>query len=328
MSVAINSFTDTFAFICMTQAIAMLVLDRVSLASRMRAFLGNSYQAPLYWVGPGLARSILLVYGSWQVAYFTHAMVEIRDKRHTPSVSVWLIALLALFFLAFTGPVLELVLRRGRRLSLAEYRVYRGTLFETARKLCRKAGIWTGGGVQLYVLPEGDFAKLCRGMRYGAVVPRRLLDELNRQEIDSLAARQFAMQSGKFYGPPFWGLFLANGLVGILTWRFHLGAVGAGLTFLVSLLAELAALRFVLPRLIQRSEILSIRVAGEAGSFFTAQRALERLGGSVMPQEHLEEIGRRVGLSPQNINDLVGARSISPVTDCYPTVGSYLETGL
>jgi hypothetical protein len=328
MSFALTNVRDGFAFVFFLQWVLMATLDRAELKARMASLLGNATRPPLLWIGPGESRLFRVLYPPWLVVYFIHTAIEHPATGQRPKSPM----LAAFVMLAIVVSVIGILIAIGRwhsgRISLAEYSVSRGKLLSAVRRLAGKARFFLQTSTPLFVLPEENFASLCLRMRAGVIIPRRLLDELSRAEIDSIGAGQLALQSPRVYSIVFWPALAVNGAVAWAAYVLHLDGL-AIIAFMLSVAAiELLALRLLIPWLILRAALYSIELAGDAEAFFSAIGYLERFGGTPLSKSMLEEIGRRNQIPRDRIAALLAGHAVPLEVDRYPTSGSYLDTGL
>jgi hypothetical protein len=332
MSFQFKSLLDAYVAFFLMQWIAMLVLDRVELQVRMRGLGGEPARAPILWFGPGSALILARLYVVWLMIQLVQVFFGHRGAGPGPTrTEGQILGSLLLFLVGLVGATALLVATnewRRRKISLADYSVSRGQLHTSFRRLASRAGFLFSESSPLYVLPEEDFPRLCRHLRWGVIVPRRLLDELSRREIDSIAAFQLAFQSRRFYNQSSWYLLAANCGAAGAAWLLRLGSLSTGLLLLTMLAAEILAIHYLAPAMIVRAYVYAIELAGDPEAFFAAQGALERSGGAPMPKKRLQELGRRARLSPDRIAALLASRPEAEPQDRYPTTGSYMETGL
>jgi hypothetical protein len=328
MSLEIKRLSENFALVLLLQWILMLALDRMELRSRMRLLVGEKARPPLLWAGPGADVGFWRLYTAWLALRLIDDFYgPARKGPHSPYLVLEVVGFLA----AMAGAIALLIAIRGwllKRRSLENWRVSRGALSAALQRLTRSARVRRYYSFPIYVLPVENFAELCARMRRGVIIPRLLLDHMSKGEVNSVAARQIVRQSGHFYEPVFWiGLILNGSAVGV-SWHLHLGGVALGLMCCCLAGIEIAVLRLSTSRLILSAEIKAIDLTGDPEAFFSAQRLLERFGGSEMSVPQLEAIAGSVGLSPKAIEDINASRSAPFSADRYLTAGSYLETGL
>jgi hypothetical protein len=101
----------------------------------------------------------------------------------------------------------------------------------------------------------------------------------------------------------------------------------AFLLYLSLLAVELFALSRSLPRMLFQTDLRAIQLTGDAEAFFSALGGLSRFTGVPPSEPMLLRIGRATGISPERIKELLAEHETKP-EDCYPTTGSYMDTGL
>lgn len=328
MSFQFKSPSDAFIAVFLLQWIAMILLDRTALRMRIQDLAGVSARVPFVWFGPGTALTYWRLYAVYLLIHFGEDIFGHRAPSKGPGLSGGNILLLIAGMIALVVSGIALRVWHRKRISLAVYGVFRGKLNASFRSLARRARFIFNESIPLYVLPTNGFSSLCSRLRRGAIVPRLLLGELSCREIDSLLARQLALQARRLYDPFFWPLLLVNGVAASLAWAVHLGSVGTGILLLTMLAVEVFLLWVLTPAMIVRAYVYSAHLCGDAEAFFSAQGALERFGGAPMAKLRIEEIGRKIGVSQERIEELNGGHGARALQDRYPTTGSYMDTGL
>ena len=241
MGTVIEQLQEAFVIVIGLQAVAALFLDRAQLKSRQRSLLASVGVEPIISPGRATLSCFYLFMFGWYSIRIVYDLSGHPAYRASEALALfWKIAVAAVF--AGTVLIIAGVLRSAARMrDFEEYRLFRGQLFENINKLSRKVRLSKLFANPVYVPPDDDFAKLCARIGTGVVLPRGLLDELSRREVDVLVARQLCMQSGKFYLPAFWIFLACNAAVVALIQNFQFSPLAAILTYSSLLAAELFA---------------------------------------------------------------------------------------
>lgn len=328
MTLEIRSLRDQFSITILLQMVAMTYLDREELKARMALLLGAPKRMPFLWFGPGASFAFYMLYPLWLLIGFGQMILLPHGASSPRHASVWQPLLVVAIFIAS----LTLVVVAGRwlrlRSSLEAHRISRGELMKSFSRLRDWANRLSSDRIALYVLPSADFESLCTRMRWGAVIPLQLLERLGRREINSIIARQLSLQSWSFYAPAFWPTLAANTAAAFFAWALHFAGLANAALFAALFLLEICAIHFALPRLLLRAERRSIDLTGYAEAYFCALGSLVRFGGSRLPKDAIDEIGRREEIGSTQIVELMAEHPTPDEPDRYPTIGSYMETGL
>lgn len=327
MDFAIRNSYEASILLIYLQAIVMIAFDRAVLKVRIQPMLGDSARIPPIVLGAGFVRTFSGFY-LVVVAQMTNLFSRHQERvRHADSPA-WQWLLIGAFAILVLAVSVAMVAQARGLKSLKEYGVSRGKLRAGLESLARKARFLLPGSMPLYVLPELDFQTLCKRAFLGVAVPRQLLDQLSRNEIQSLLARQLAPQSPRIQFLVFAPTVVFNCCAIGAAWAGHIGSLATGLLFLSLVAVELLALHLSQPWLTLCARLYSIQLTGNAEAFFSAQGSLNRFGGAPIPNSILQRIGRREGVSPDRINALMAEHPAPPEEERYPTTGSYMDTGL
>jgi hypothetical protein len=304
-----------------------LFLDRAQLKYRQKNLLGKTGIDPLIWPGRATIFCFYLFYFGWfSIRVFYDLSGRFTKQTFGTSTLFWKIFLAALC-VAFLLIFVAMVRFTSRVRILDEYRLSRGRFFIAVDQISKKGKFLKVFGSSLYVLPDHDFRKLCARMGGGVVIPRRLLDQLTRSEVDVLVAQQLCLQSRMFYFPALWILLACNITFVFVVQSLHVNPLTAFLLYLSLLTIELFALSRSLPRMLFQADIRAIQLTGDAEAFFSALGGLSRFTGVPPSESMLLKIGRATAVSPERIKELL-AEHETKAEDRYPTAGSYMDTGL
>jgi hypothetical protein len=307
---------------------AMLFVDRAQLKSRLVGILGYAKRVVAIWSGPATDRTSYMIIFPWIVLTAAGDFVwPSAAHQHVPWQPWQRVA-----FGVFAVVVLSFAVRATMRLKrwgrwAGTFQVSRGDLFDSVRRMCRKAGIFAWIDPRVYVLPDLTQAQRFALIGTAVLVPRQLLDSMSRREMDALVARQLCRQSKPYYYPPFWTLLACDvAAVGLEEWL----APSSGIRWVavLSLLAaQLAALANYLPRALAQADFRAAELAGDPEALLSSMASLARFNGIPADEVSIQEIARCSGVSRERIPDLL-AESAVPAEDRYPTTGSYMITGM
>jgi hypothetical protein len=313
--------------IFMEQLFVALFLDRAQLKCRQLSLLARVGVEPIIWPGPATVLCFYLLMFGWYSVRMVYDFSGRPGGQTTESATLfWKISLAAIC--AGTLLIFTAMIRFASRVrTLGDYRLSRGQFLKAVNELSRRGKFLKLVTRAVYVLPDNDFGKLCARMGGGVALPRSLLDQLTRREVDALVARQLCMQSGKFYFPAFWVLLVCNVAAVCLVQKFQVAPLPAALTYVSLLIGELFTFTWYLPSILFRADLRAIDLIGDAEVFFSALGGLSRLTGVPVQESVLWRIGRKKAVSPERIRDLLAER-VTNAEDRYPTTGSYMDTGL
>jgi Zn-dependent protease with chaperone function len=318
---------DGIVLVFVLQFFGIIFLDSALQKSRIICRLGKTGGVMNIWPGRGVDLSGMISYGTWLVYGILQDLLDYHRAQTYRSLSLQgKVAFAALFTVMFL--YLAFAFRFQLRLrALNDFRVLRGQLYTAVSKLSKICKFLGLQGVPLYVIPDQDFEMLCVRAGSGVVLPRRLLDQLTRNEIDALAARQLCLQSRKSYFSIFWILLICNIVVVSLGQWFHIVPIYSFLLYTSLLVLEMFALNRYSPRMLFMADLRAIQLTGDAEAFFTALGSLSRFTGVPPSESLLLELGRVAAVSPGRIKELL-AEHETKSEDRYPTTGSYMDTGL
>lgn len=326
MQVAVEQLQEGLIIVVALQVAASLFLDRGQLKFRQKSMLGRAGIEPIIWPGPATFFCYYVLMFGW---FSIRALADLTgrtDIARDSSAVFWKIFLLALFCVA-TIILVAYTRFESRARVLEEFRVSRGRFLAAVDELIKKTRFFILLPKPVYVLPDNEFDKLYTRVGLGIVLPRGLLDQLSRREIDSLVARQLSEQSGSLYFPTIWILLVINVGVVLLVQGNHIVLLEAFLVYLSFLVAEFLVLNRLLPRLFFQANFRAIQLTGDPESFFSALGGLSRFTGVPLQEPMLQKIGQKAGVSPDRIKELL-AEHETKAEDRYPTSGSYMDTGL
>jgi hypothetical protein len=325
----IEQLPEELAIVVVLQFVIALFLDRAQLKRRQKNLLGKTEFDPIIWPGRATISCFWLLYFGWFSIRTVYDFSGRRTNQVLPTESSKLFWKIVLAAICIAFPLIFAAWARfaSRMRALHEYRIRRGQFFNAVNKLSKRSRLFRFPDIPVYVLPDQDFGMLCARMGGGVLTPLRLLNQLTRKEIDVLAARQLYIQSGEFYVPALLILLVCNIALVSLGQSLQISPLYAFLLYLSLLTVELFALSRSFPRMFLRTDLRAIRLTGNAEAFFSALGGLSRFTG-VPPQEPmLLKIGRKTGVSPERIKELLAEHETKP-EDRYPTTGSYMDTGL
>ena len=305
----------------------MIFLDCAARRSRLTSLLGNAAGIPFVWQPPRDNLIFYIYIWPWLVLFIIHLFSEHPAVHTPPSLSIWGKIAIVVVDSGILLMILASLLFWLRGRTLEAFRLTRGKFVYGVKILSRKTKVFSSQDPPVYVIPDQDFARICPRMGRGIVLPRRLLDQLTRQEIDALVARQLCLQSKQFRYPAIWILLVCNVVVVSIAQWLQAAQLFAFLLYLSLLAVELFALSRSLPRMLFQTDLRAIQLTGDAEAFFSALGGLSRFTGVPPSEPMLLRIGRATGISPERIKELLAEHETKP-EDCYPTTGSYMDTGL
>jgi Zn-dependent protease with chaperone function len=313
------------------QIASSAALDSTQLRSRIYHLTGRKPGLLSSGSGRTFRSTFWPIWGVWIVNSF------IRDFSRRPATPVqhhWLlwqkIAVAALYAALLLFMTVDFRSEMRFR-ALGTFRLSRGKLFQAVAKLSKKSSFFGLQDAPLFVIPDVEFATVASRASRGVVLPLGLLDQLSREEIKALAARQLCVQSRKFYFPANWILLCCNVIIAafmaVVALRPDFGTpVICGLC--VALMAvELFAIDRFSSRMLFEADLRAIRLCDNAETFFSALGGFSRLTGAPLNEQDLRKLGKTVSISRQRIYELLATDDAKP-EDRFPTAGSYMDTGL
>jgi hypothetical protein len=308
---------------------AMFFVDRAQLKSRLVGLLGYGKKVRAIWSGPAVDRTFWMICFPWTIlgAVADFVWPSVTRPRHAPwpwwvKAGFGLFVVLVLLF----GVLAAKRLGRWRRWA-GSFQVSRGALFDSVRKMCRKAGIFVFFEPRVYVLPDLSQAQRFTLFGTAVLVPRQLLDSMSRREMDALVARQLCRQSKHYYYPAFWTLLACDAAAAGLAEWLKPGLAAGWVALLLLLAAQFAVLARYLPRALARADFRAVELTGDPEAFLSSMAGLARFSGTPADEAAIREIARRSGVSAERIPVLLAERAV-PAEERYPTTGSYMVTGL
>jgi hypothetical protein len=157
----------------------------------------------------------------------------------------------------------------------------------------RKAG--RSDALDLAIVPDAYVPKIESHYNKTKVfLPRRLLNELPRHEIDALAGIQFAMAGERADAVEVsWGALCYGFAAGFLIEHLGLGADGRWGAFLLALTAEVIAVKVVWSHLQLRTARRSIALVGDSGDLSFGNGQIAEIRGTSSGSVFEETGGRR-----------------------------------
>ncbi len=307
---------------------AMAFVDRAQWKMSLGELLGKAKRLPVLWRFPAADPIAgVLLWLPFMLLTWIDSLLPARAVHAYAPWQLWQKAALAMMALVAVFLALAAIrLRRWQRQAEA-LQLSRGVLFDSIRRIARKAKLFGGARPRIYVISEVSQARLCAYFGSTVLIPRQLLDSMSRREVDALAARQLCRQSRQYYSPPSWALLACDLAAVCLVGWLKISLATCWIVLPALLAVQFAALAIYLPRALADADWRAVELTGDAETFLSATAGLARFSGGSLPEQALRQIAARSGLSPERIPALLGGR-IAPAEDRYPTSGPYVITGL
>ncbi|HEV2326263.1 MAG TPA: hypothetical protein VGS10_20165 [Terracidiphilus sp.] len=330
MQVIVRQIYEGMLIVLFLHMGAMAVVDSGQYRSRLIMLTGNTSRGLLYLDGPAALRSFWIFWPlALLVSLFSDVFFPVPPNPHLPPLPQRLGEIALFLVLLFLLMFVTAKWRARRRSVVAPFVISRGKLMNDVKALKASQRRFFSEMIPLpvFVLPDSDFARNCSRVRRSIVIPRSFLEQMSANAIKWLAAIQCCLQSDEFSDPVFWPALALDVVVAVTVLALRLKTSAIWLALLSVLAIEAFVIALAMPRLLLRSQIKAIGLSENPAAFFSAQGSLDRFGGASLPQPILLEIGRRTGVTPEQIAALLAEQTVPP-EDRYPTTGSYLDTGL
>ena len=241
-------------------------IKRAQWKIRMEEILGKAKGRRAFWRGQAAEAVAWIPWLLWIV------LSGVALAR-TPGPASWRIDLMIITAQVWMhGDWFAGMLLRRRRSQAEASRLSRGVLFDSVRKMARRAGVRP----RVYVLRDLSQAPL---LENSVLLPRQLLDTMNRREIDALAARQFCRQSKRYYYPPILKLLAFDAVAAYLVDLLATDSAARWIAFPALLAIQCAALAIYLPRPLAAADSAAVKLTGPE-TFLSALAGLARFNAA------------------------------------------------